>query len=72
MCHVITQDDVRTRLYRAGCEVIELQEYYEVMERARAAAAEAAVKKYRSLTPILCKVRAAAAAHTASSFWPPT
>jgi hypothetical protein len=27
------------------------------MEQARAAAVEAAVKKYRSLTPILCKVR---------------
>jgi dynein heavy chain len=36
--------------------VPELQEYYEGMERARAAAVEAATKKYRSLTPILCKV----------------
>lgn len=40
----------------AGGEPPELQEFYERMERARGAAVEAAVKKYRSLTPILCKV----------------
>jgi hypothetical protein len=41
-----------------GQELLELQEFYERMERARTAAVEAAVKKYRSLTPILCKVGA--------------
>lgn len=35
----------------------ELQEFYERMEQARSAEVETAVKKYRSLTPILCKVR---------------
>jgi hypothetical protein len=39
-----------------GSEALELQEYYERMEQARSAAVEAAVKKYRSLTPALCKV----------------
>jgi hypothetical protein len=40
----------------SGTDLPELQEYYERMEQARAAAVEVAVKKYRSLTPILCKV----------------
>lgn len=40
----------------ADGEPPELQEFYERMEQARGAAAEAAVRKYRSLTPILCKV----------------
>ena len=45
-----------------GPEVLELQEFYERMEQGRGAEVEAAVKKYRSLTPILCKVREGRAA----------
>lgn len=41
----------------ASGEPPELQEFYERMERARGVAVEAAVRKYRSLTPILCKAR---------------
>ena len=43
--------------HNAGSEVAELQEYYERMEQARAAAVEGAAKQYASLTPILCKAR---------------
>ena len=56
--------DVRAALCARpqGPEVLELQEFYERMEQGRGAEVEAAVKKYRSLTPILCKVREGRAA----------
>jgi hypothetical protein len=36
---------------------MELQEFYEHMERHRAAVVESAIQRYRSLTPLLGKVR---------------
>lgn len=36
---------------------MELQEFYEYMEQHRANAVDAAVQRYRSLTPVLGKVR---------------
>ncbi|KAF8069431.1 DHC1 [Scenedesmus sp. PABB004] len=39
-----------------GGEVMELQEFYEHMEQHRAAAVDAAVSRYRSLTPLLGKI----------------
>lgn len=40
----------------AGTDVMELQEFYEYMEQHRANAVDAAVQRYRSLTPVLGKV----------------
>lgn len=56
--HVSTSRRLYPDTHTAGSEVAELQEYYERMEQARAAAVEGAAKKYASLTPILCKARA--------------
>jgi hypothetical protein len=44
-------------LHHAGGEAMELQEFYEHMEQHRAAVVESAVQRYRSLTPLLGKVR---------------
>jgi hypothetical protein len=44
-------------LHHAGGEAMELQEFYEHMEQHRAAVVESAIQRYRSLTPLLGKVR---------------
>ena len=54
---IASADLVADAQQAGGGEVPELQEFYQRMEKARAAAAEAAVSKYRSMTPVLCKVR---------------
>jgi hypothetical protein len=49
----------------AGGDVMELQEFYEYMEQHRTSAIDAAVQRYRSLTPLLGKVTPRRASATA-------